>query len=66
MPLMDGFEVCRRVRSDPEVAATRIIMLTAMGQRVDEERGREAGVDHFLTKPFDEEEVFRLLDKAFA
>jgi len=66
MPEMDGFEVCRRLRADPEVTGTTVIMLTAMGQKVDEENARTAGVDHFLTKPFDDEEVLRLLDEAFS
>jgi CheY-like chemotaxis protein len=62
MPEMDGFEVCRRVRQDPELSDLVVIMLTAMGQKVDEERAREAGVDHFLTKPFDHEEALSLLE----
>jgi CheY-like chemotaxis protein len=62
MPEMDGFEVCRHVREDPELSGLVVIMLTAMGQKVDEERAREAGVDHFLTKPFDHEEALSLLE----
>lgn len=61
MPEMDGFEVCRRVRADDRLTGVAVIMLTAMGQKVDEERAREAGVDHFLTKPFDHEEALTLL-----
>ncbi len=52
MPVMDGFEVCRRVRADPALADTRIIMLTAKGEALDEERGRALGVDEYITKPF--------------
>lgn len=52
MPVMDGFEVCRRVRTDPGLAGTRIIMLTAKGEALDEERGRSLGVDGYITKPF--------------
>lgn len=65
MPELDGFEVCRTVKQDPELAATVIIMLTAMGQRVDEERAHEAGVDFFLTKPFDHEEALELLNDIY-
>ena len=65
MPEMDGFEVCRRLRADPEVAGTTVFMLTAMGQKLDQETAHAAGVDHFLTKPFEDEEVLRLLDEAF-
>jgi len=49
---MDGFEVCCRVRTDPELADTRIIMLTAKGEALDEERSRTLGVDRYITKPF--------------
>jgi len=52
MPVMDGFEVCRRVRADPELADTYIIMLTAKGEQLDEERGLALGVDGYITKPF--------------
>jgi CheY-like chemotaxis protein len=65
MPEMDGFEVCRMVRADAELASTTIIMLTAMGQKVDRERAEAVGVDHYLTKPFDDEEVLGLLEAAF-
>ncbi len=61
MPEMDGFEVCRRVKADPELSGTTIVMLTAMGQESDRQAALEAGADHFLTKPFDDEEVLRIL-----
>jgi len=52
MPVMDGFETCRHLRADPALADTRIIMLTAKGEAMDEERGRALGVDEYITKPF--------------
>jgi len=52
MPVLDGFEVCQQVRADPTLADTCIIMLTAKGQAMDEERGRELDVDAYITKPF--------------
>lgn len=63
MPEIDGFEVCRRLRANPELADTLVIMVTAMGQRIDEENARDAGVDHFLTKPFDLDRVLELLEE---
>lgn len=65
MPELDGFEVCRRVRSDKSLSNTKIIMLTAMGQRSDAERAREVGADHFFAKPFDHEEVLCILREMF-
>jgi two-component system phosphate regulon response regulator PhoB len=52
MPGLDGFEVCRRLRSDSRFSATKIIMLTASGQEADRARGIAAGADEYLTKPF--------------
>jgi CheY-like chemotaxis protein len=61
MPRRDGFDVCRTIKSDPGLAGTHVVMLTAMGQKADRERALAAGADHFMTKPFDEEELLALL-----
>jgi two-component system alkaline phosphatase synthesis response regulator PhoP len=52
MPRLDGFEVCRQLRQDPHFNQTKIVMLTASGQEQDLARGRAAGADDYLTKPF--------------
>ncbi|WEN42149.1 Transcriptional regulatory protein SrrA [Thauera sp. GDN1] len=49
---LDGLQVCERVRADPELAHTPIVMLTARGQRSDIEAGQRAGCTSYLTKPF--------------
>ena len=61
MPKRDGYDVCRSIKSDPELAATHVVMLTAMGQKRDRDRAHDAGADHFVTKPFDEGELLALL-----
>jgi two-component system, OmpR family, phosphate regulon response regulator PhoB len=52
MPRLDGLEACRQIRRDPALAGTPVVMLTAAGQDADRARGREAGADEYLTKPF--------------
>lgn len=61
MPKVNGFEVTRQVKGDPELAATKIILLTAKGQDQDRETGKEAGADDYLTKPFS---PTRILERA--
>lgn len=57
MPGMDGYEVCRRLRLDPELAETHIIMLTALGDREARLAGLTAGADDFISKPYDSLEL---------
>ena len=52
MPHVDGFEVCRRLKTDPRFASPKIVMLTASGQEADRALGKAAGADEYLTKPF--------------
>ncbi|MEX1034272.1 MAG: PAS domain S-box protein [Cellvibrionaceae bacterium] len=53
MPELDGYEVARRLRSDPRGHSTVITALTGWGQEEDRQRSREAGIDHHLVKPVD-------------
>lgn len=57
MPGMDGFEVCRRLRSNPRLAEIPIILVTALDDRQSRLQGIEAGADDFVTKPFDHAEL---------
>jgi CheY-like chemotaxis protein len=66
MPRRDGYDVCRTIKDDPALAATHVVMLTAMGQKRDRDRALAAGADHFVTKPFDENELLLLLRRLTA
>ena len=58
MPGMDGFEVCQRIRSDPETMHIPVVMVTALSDISDRVRGLEAGADDFLTKPVNDIALF--------
>ncbi len=57
MPEMDGFEFCRQVRSDPELAGCMFIVLSGFSDTVLKVRGLDIGVDDYLTKPIEVPEL---------
>lgn len=52
LPVMDGLEICQKLRNDPRTQNVRILMLTARGEEVDEVVGFSMGADNYVTKPF--------------
>jgi len=58
MPGMDGFQVCRRLKDDPETRHIPVVLVTALDGRADRIAGLEAGADEFLTKPIDDVMLF--------
>jgi adenylate cyclase len=57
MPVMDGIEVCQRLRQRSDLAGLPLLLLTALNRPEDKARGLEAGANDFLSKPFDEIEL---------
>ncbi|MEJ2325232.1 MAG: response regulator [Nitrospirota bacterium] len=57
MPKLNGFEVCKSIKSDAELEQVHVIILTAKGQDEDRDLGLQAGADDFMTKPFSPREV---------
>ena len=58
MPGMDGFQVCRRLKDDPETRHVPVVLVTALDGRADRIAGLESGADEFLTKPIDDVMLF--------
>lgn len=52
MPKMDGYQVCREIRLDPDIRSIYVITLTAMGQDVDQKATLKAGANEYMLKPF--------------
>jgi DNA-binding response OmpR family regulator len=52
LPVVDGFEVCQRVRENPEWKDVRIVLVTAPGSDVKVTKGLDLGADAYVTKPF--------------
>ena len=57
MPKMDGYEVCNEVKHTLEMTNIFIVLLTAKGQEVDQQKGYESGADLYITKPFAPDEI---------
>lgn len=52
MPKKNGYEVCQSIKSDPALAATKVLMLTAKGRDTEVAKGLAIGADAYMTKPF--------------
>lgn len=63
---LDGLQVCQRVKSDPALAGTRVILLTARGQVRDRDAGTAAGADEYLVKPFSPLQLIDTLERLVA
>jgi len=52
MPKLDGYEVCKSIKSNPATKQTPVILLSAKGRNVDQKLGFDVGADDYITKPF--------------
>lgn len=52
IPEINGYEVCKRLKAQPETKSAYIMILTARGERIEEQHAYESGADEFLQKPF--------------
>jgi DNA-binding response OmpR family regulator len=66
MPSRSGYEVCKVIRARPDLAATKVVMLSAKGGAADMQKGLEAGADLYITKPFSNRELLDKIDALLA
>lgn len=57
MPKLNGYEVCEKVRANPQWEKVRVVMLTAKGRDIEKEKGLAMGADDYVTKPFATQDV---------
>ncbi len=63
MPNLDGYELTRALRAGDKHKNTPIVMVTSRGEKIDRVRGFDAGVDEYITKPHDRQELLRAVAK---
>jgi two-component system phosphate regulon response regulator PhoB len=66
LPKVDGFEVCRQLKSREETKHIPVIVLTAKTAEEDREKARAAGADSYMTKPFRPEELWQEIKRFIA
>ena len=66
MPKMDGFEVCRQIKSNSETSGVKVVMLTAMAQELDRQKAEDAGADFYFSKPFSPTALLAKVDELLA
>lgn len=63
LPNMSGFEVCRAIKNDESLKATKVVMVTAKNEERDEIMGMDLGADDYIMKPFEAEELRHVVNQ---
>lgn len=66
MPRLDGIEVARRLRADAATSSIRLVLVSARAQAVDVRRGEDTGVDAYITKPFEPDQLVSVVRRLAA
>jgi DNA-binding response OmpR family regulator len=61
MPRLDGWETAVQLRKSPQTAGIKVLLITARAQEEDKTRGSQVGADAYLTKPFDPNDLIRVV-----
>ncbi|MCD6499340.1 MAG: response regulator [Deltaproteobacteria bacterium] len=63
---IDGYEVCRRLKTNPDTTYIKVLMLTAKGRAIDREKGLKVGADDYFAKPFSPLELVNRVQQLMA
>lgn len=63
LPKLNGYEVCKLVKSDPIMSQTKVLMISGMAQNSDWQKAQEAGVDGYIIKPFSSIELVEKVEE---
>jgi DNA-binding response OmpR family regulator len=66
MPKLTGYEACKRIKADPELASTPVLFLSAKGQENEIEQGMAAGAEDYLLKPFAPDQLVERVKQVLA
>jgi len=61
LPVLDGYETTRQIRTDPNLKTTPIIAVSSYAMKGDEEKARASGCDHYVTKPYSPIQLLRVI-----
>jgi len=61
LPVMDGYEATRQIKTDPSLKATPVIVVSSYAMKGDEEKARAAGCDYYVTKPSSPVQLLRII-----
>ena len=64
LPKMSGYEVCKKIKSNADLKHTKIVMVTAKNQQIDENLGMGLGADDYIMKPFEADELKHVVYQA--
>ena len=62
LPTLNGYEVCKSVKSDPTMSHIKVLMLSGMAQNFDKRKAQEAGADGYITKPFSSIKILEMVE----
>lgn len=62
LPRLNGYEVCKSIKSDPTMSHTKVLMISGMTQDYDRQKAQEVGADEYIAKPFSSIELFEKIE----